>query len=44
MEPGRDRRAADRVTPVARDAPASPLELDLAWLELVADEGAGTRL
>ena len=44
MEPGRDRRAPDRVAPVARDAPAGPLELDLAWLEHVPDECAGARL
>ena len=41
---GLDRGAPDRVAPVARDAAAGPLELDLARLEDVADERAGPRL
>ena len=36
--------APDRVAPVARDAPAGPLELDLERLEDVAHERAGARL
>ena len=44
MEPRLPRRGPDRVPPVARDAPAGALELDLARLEHVAHEGAGARL
>ena len=44
LQPRLDGGCPDRVAPVARDAPAGPLELDLARLEHVAHERPGARL